>query len=166
MDSSLLELLIFLTNMHKFIFKKFNELTIDELYDFMKARVDVFVVEQTCPNPELDGEKDKISDHIFSYLDIGEIGAYARIVPAGKSFDEIAIGRIITTENARGTGLGFELMQECIKFIESNYGKQDIRIGAQVYAIPFYNKVGFIEQAGTEYIEDEIPHVEMIYTYR
>lgn len=144
------------------ICKKFKELTIDELYDIIEARMEVFVVEQECVYQDLDGHVDKISDHIFCYNEDGILAAYARVVPKGTTFPELAIGRIITTKVARGTGMGAKLMHRCYEYIDAVFGNQDIRIGAQQYAIPFYEGVGFEVVKGTEYIEDDIPHVEMI----
>lgn len=148
--------------MINWIIKSFSELTIEELYAIMEARVKVFVVEQNCPYQELDGEKDRISEHIFCYQEDSTIGAYARIVPPKKSFHEVSIGRILTSNESRGSGLGFTLMNESIAFIEKKYGHCPIRIGAQVYAIPFYEKIGFKSVEGKEYLEDNIPHVEML----
>lgn len=89
--------------------------------------------------------------------------AYSRIVPAGVSFKEVSIGRVISSAKARGTGAGKELMNKSIEFIEQKYGKIPVRIGAQCYLIKFYSSFGF-EISGEEYLEDNIPHIEMLYT--
>ena len=121
------------------VIKHFSELKNSELYDILKARVDVFVVEQKCPYPEIDG-KDKDAYHIFLRDERG-IAAYLRVLKSGVSFPEPALGRILTTR--RGKGLGAEIVREGIKFAEEKLSAVKIRIEAQVYAKGFYEKLGF-----------------------
>lgn len=142
--------------------KKFDELTTTELYRIMQLRLAVFSVEQNCAYQDADG-KDLKSTHLSGYNENNELVAYARIVPAGISFKEVSIGRVITSEKARGTGAGKELMKTSMAFIEKEYGKVPIRIGAQCYLIKFYTSFGFAI-SGDEYLEDNIPHIEMVYT--
>lgn len=141
--------------------KKFEELTTTELYRIMQLRLAVFCVEQNCAYQDADG-KDLKCIHLCGFDQVGELIAYSRIVPAGISFKEVSIGRVITSDKARGTGAGKELMKKSIDFIKKEYGNVPIRIGAQCYLIKFYSGFGF-EIAGEEYLEDNIPHIEMLY---
>ena len=143
------------------IIKHFSELSPDELYDILKARVDVFVVEQKCPYPELDG-KDKDAYHIF-LRDENGIAAYLRVLKGGVSFPEPALGRILTTR--RGEGLGASIVNAGIKFIEEKLGAEKIRIEAQVYAKGFYEKLGF-RQCSEPFMDDGIEHIEMLLEIR
>ncbi len=139
------------------VIKHFNELTNGELYDILKARVDVFVVEQKCPYPEIDG-KDKDAYHMVLRNEHG-IAAYLRVLKSGVSFPEPALGRILTTR--RGEGLGARIVSEGIKFAEEKLGAEKIRIEAQVYARGFYEKLGF-RQCSEPFMDDGIEHIEMI----
>lgn len=144
--------------------KKFDELTTTELYRIMQLRLAVFSVEQNCAYQDADG-KDLKCTHLAGYNENNELVAYARIVPAGISFTEVSIGRVITSEKVRGTGAGRELMRKAMELIEKEYGTIPIRIGAQCYLIKFYSSFGF-EISGKEYLEDNIPHIEMLYLPR
>lgn len=142
--------------------KKFEDLTTNELYRILQVRQEVFSVEQNCAYQDADG-KDFKCFHLIGYNAQMEIMAYSRIVPAGISFDEVSIGRVICSQKARGIGAGKELMKRSIEFIEKQFGKTPIRIGAQCYLIKFYSDLGF-KISGEEYLEDNIPHIEMLYT--
>ena len=133
----------------------FNELTNVEVYNLLALRQRVFVVEQNCPYLDADGV-DLASRHLWTEVD-GAVHAYARIVPAGVKFAEVSIGRVITAPEARGTGLGRELMQRAIE----ECGGVPIRIGAQAHLEKFYGEVGFV-RASDVYEEDGIPHIEMV----
>ena len=139
--------------------KPFHELTADQMYTILCVRQEVFVLEQECLYLDADG-KDRKSFHLMGFTG-DELVAYARIVEPGVSYQEVSMGRILTTENARGTGAGIELMEVGIKEIESRYGNVPIRISAQTYLLKFYEKFGF-RSTGKEYLEDEIPHTEML----
>ncbi|MBR5720952.1 MAG: GNAT family N-acetyltransferase [Clostridia bacterium] len=141
------------------VVKEFDELSAKELYGIIRARTEVFVVEQKCPYQELDG-LDIFSTHLY-FSQNGEIAAYLRIVPPGKRFEEVSFGRIFTSLPYRGKGLGAKLMEEGIKAAEKIYGKCPIRISAQKHACGFYEKFGFIKDS-EEYDEDGIVHIEMI----
>lgn len=140
------------------IIKKFDELTPFELRDIYAARVSVFVVEQNCPYQEIDQLDDK-AYHLW-YQEDGRILAYLRVIEAGYAFKEVAIGRVITLR--RGEGLGLKLLKEGIDFAQKQYGTEKIRIEAQTYAKAFYEKAGFIQDS-QEFLEDSIPHIEMIW---
>jgi ElaA protein len=139
--------------------KTFPEFTVDELYAVIKARVDVFVVEQDCPYPDLDGYDQK-AIHLWAEKG-GEVLAYCRIFDKGIKYQETSIGRVITTEKGRGTGLGKQLIQYAVEIIENRLGTSEIRISAQDYLLRFYSGFGFLD-TGKKYLEDNIPHTEMI----
>jgi ElaA protein len=139
--------------------KRFDDLTADEVYTILCVRQQVFVLEQECLYLDADG-KDRQSFHLMGF-DGDELVAYARILDAGVSYPEVSMGRILTTEKARGTGAGIELMEVGLQQIQDLYGSVPIRISAQTYLLQFYQKFGF-ESTGKEYLEDEIPHTEML----
>lgn len=139
--------------------KIFNELTVEELYDILKLRTDIFVVEQNCAYPELD-DKDKKCLHIYATVK-GKVVASSRIVPPGLSYPQISIGRVAVHPDYRKGGTGRALMQHSIEKIAEEFGEQDIQIGAQCYLRGFYESLGF-ESASDDYVEDGIPHVDMI----
>lgn len=140
--------------------KHYNELSKDKLYRIIKLRIDVFVVEQNCPYPECDN-KDQDSHHIYAIKD-DDIVAYARILPKGISYSEVSIGRVLVNEKYRGIGLGKELIIRAIKYVKEELKEDEIRISAQEYLLDFYKILGF-EQVSGIYLEDDIPHVEMLY---
>lgn len=137
--------------------KRFDELDIYELYEILELRVDVFVVEQNCPYPELD-EKDKSAWHVY-FREDGKITAYLRVLDPGVSFDTAAIGRVISTR--RRCGLGTKLMREGIRVARERMNAAAVKIEAQTYARSFYEQLGFV-QTSEEFLEDGIPHIEMI----
>lgn len=141
--------------------KHFNELTNKELYAIIKARVAVFVVEQNCPYQDLDG-KDLDAYHVF-LSENGVVKAYVRVLQRGVSFEEVSIGRVITTE--RKKGYGERVMREGIRVAKEKFGADKIRIGAQIQASGFYEKLGFKRIEGSEYLEDGIPHIQMLLTF-
>lgn len=140
--------------------KKFEELTITEIYEILRVRAEVFVVEQTCVYQDLD-LKDKKAYHLFCEEN-GEMAAYLRILEKGVSYLEVSIGRVLTTKENRGRGLAREMMQKAIWFIREEMGEKQIRISAQLYLKAFYESLGFVVTSDV-YLEDDIPHVEMLY---
>lgn len=141
----------------EFVIKKFEELTPHELYEILKARVNIFVVEQNCPYPELD-DKDKRAYHVW-LKENGTIKAYLRVLEAGVSYEEASIGRVLTTE--RGKGYGDLIFEKGIEIARERLNADKIRIGAQLYAKGFYERFGF-RQISDKYLEDGIYHIEMI----
>ena len=139
--------------------KKFNELTVAELYALLKLRSEVFVVEQNCPYLDMDG-KDLKAYHLMC-RDGNELLACTRLLPAGVSYPEGSIGRVATAYPVRRTGLGRELMQRSIDGCYQLFGRGPIRIGAQLYLKKFYESFNFV-QASQVYLEDGIEHIEMI----
>ncbi|MCP2025503.1 ElaA protein [Flavobacterium sp. HSC-32F16] len=139
--------------------KSFDELTNNELYDLLRLRSEIFVVEQNCPYLDLDN-KDQKSLHLLYYVN-NEFAASTRLLPAGLSFEEISIGRVVVANSHRGLGLGVKLMEVSIKGCQEKFGNGPIRIGAQYHLSKFYQSLGFVEQ-GEQYDEDGIPHIEML----
>jgi ElaA protein len=140
----------------------FSQLSLKQLYDLLKLRMEVFVVEQNCPYQDNDG-KDEKSYHLLGINPEGLVLAYARILPAGLAFREVSIGRVCTSASVRKNGSGKELMRQALLFIKNTYGGVPVRIGAQLYLKRFYSGLGFSAE-GEEYLEDNIPHVEMVFT--
>lgn len=149
--------------------KSFEELSNIELYNIFHLRIEVFVVEQKCAWQDADG-KDFNSLHVmgttFSPASQGNgaeelLVAYSRVLPAGIAFNEVSIGRVVSSSKVRGTGAGRTLMQKSLEVVDQKYGKVPVRIGAQLYLKKFYESFGFT-QASDVYIEDDISHIEMI----
>ncbi|MBW8522174.1 GNAT family N-acetyltransferase [Chryseobacterium chendengshani] len=138
--------------------KSFEEITTSELYAIIKARVDVFVVEQNCPYHDLDGY-DQQAIHIWAEED-NNVLAYCRIFNKGIKYTETSIGRVLTTEKARGKSLGKQLIQYAVETIENRFHTSEVRISAQDYLLRFYSGFGF-KDTGKKYLEDNIPHTEM-----
>ena len=145
----------------RWVLKKFQELTPDELYALLRLRAEVFVVEQTCAFQDLDN-KDQPSYHLLGFLQ-DELVAYTRLVPPGISYTAASIGRVVTSPAHRKKGFGKLLMQESIKVCDQLFGKNTIMIGAQCYLIEFYSSLGFV-LSGEIYLEDGIEHIEMTLT--
>lgn len=141
--------------------KFFDELSPQELYAILKLRNEVFVVEQNCVFQDAD-DKDQKCYHLMGTV-ANDLTAYARLVPAGVSYDHISIGRIVTSPKYRRIGAGKALMREAIKQCNLLYGEQTIKIGAQYYLKNFYGEFGF-KQTSDLYDEDGIPHIEMVRT--
>ena len=141
--------------------KPFVDLTSDDLYDALALRQRVFVVEQRCIYNDCDGA-DRHALHLLGRDDVDRtLIAYARLFGPGVKFAEAAIGRVVTNPDARRTGAGKSLMREAIARTHTLFGASPIRIGAQRYLEKFYGDLGFVV-AGEPYVEDDIPHVEML----
>ena len=137
--------------------KRFNELTLDELYELLKLRVSVFVVEQNCPYPELD-DRDQNALHLW-YEDEGEMVAYLRIMDKGAVSDYVSIGRVIAVK--RRQGIATRLVSDAVRTAKEQFAADRIYLEAQVYAKGLYEKLGFREVSDV-FLEDGIPHVKMI----
>ncbi len=140
--------------------KSFEELTNKELYGILKLRAEVFIVEQNCAYQDLDG-KDLKSFHLMGYNSNNELIAFSRILPPNISYPEVSIGRVVSSPNVRTTGIGKELMTQTLEEIKNKFGNVPIKISAQCYLKKFYEAFNFIA-LGEEYLEDDIPHIEMI----
>ena len=141
---------------------RFSELDTYTLYALLKLRVDVFVVEQNCPYPELD-EKDLHPETRHILLKKGDkILGYSRILPPGVSFkDAPGVGRVCVAQTARRLGLGELVVAIAIATAKEGWPGLDIHISAQCYLQRFYESMGFVA-ASEPYLEDDIPHLKMI----
>ena len=139
--------------------KSFDTLSVHELYDILRLRSEIFVVEQNCVYLDLDG-KDKVALHLFGESE-GKIVAHARLFKAGISFENASIGRVTVDANYRDRKWGHELMREAIAGVLQHFDESKITIGAQLYLKKFYQSHGFI-QTSEMYLEDDIPHIEMV----
>ena len=140
------------------VVKKFKELSLDELYEILKIRASVFVVEQNCPYQDLD-DVDKDAYHVC-IKDEGKVVGYLRVVDKGKRLDEVSVGRVISLK--RRCGIGSALMRAGLAVAKEKFGANKVMVGAQTYAKHFYEQSGF-KQISEEYLEDGIPHIYMIY---
>lgn len=141
------------------ILKKFEELSVAELYEILKLRSEVFVVEQNCVFLDMD-DKDQRSLHLMG-LHENKLVAYTRLVPAGVSYEYPSIGRVVTSPTARQNGFGKLLMEKSIQECRNIFSNTTIKIGAQLYLKKFYESFGFIQSSDT-YLEDGIEHIEML----
>ena len=139
--------------------KYFDELSTNELYELLRLRSEVFVVEQDCVYQDIDS-KDQKAVHVLGY-DNNKLVAYTRLFRPGDYFNESSIGRVVVREEARGSGAGYEIMKASITFINKVLNMLEIRISAQTYLKKFYNNLGF-KEVGEEYLEDGIPHINMV----
>ena len=144
----------------KWHIKQFDELSTVELYEIIRLRNKVFVVEQNCIYQDAD-EKDYDAFHLFLTQD-DKIVAYARLFKSGDYFEKASIGRVVVHPAYRKQNLGKKLMQRALQFITETLKETTIEISAQTYLIKFYNDLGF-KESGQEYLEDNIPHIRMMY---
>jgi len=142
----------------RFEIKRFNELSVTELYEVLQLREEVFIVEQDCVYQDIDG-KDMKALHVLGIFD-GRIVAYSRLFDKGYYFDNPSIGRVVIKAQYRDRKWGHDLMKASITAIEDHYGKSTITISAQQYLTKFYQSHGFVQE-GEAYLEDGIPHVRM-----
>jgi len=140
--------------------KAFDQLNVPELYALMKLRVDVFVVEQHCPYPELD-DRDQGAMHLLGWAGDRLVG-YLRVLPPELSGHGLpALGRIVTAADCRSLGLGRALVRLGVDYAQQAYPAMALRIAAQAHLQPFYAEFGF-EPVGESYLEDDIPHIDML----
>lgn len=140
--------------------KEFEELSNFELYQILQLRINVFMLEQECLYPECDN-KDLKGKHLMGYLN-NQLVAYARLLPPGVSYCDASIGRVVVHPQCRHLKLGNALMSKAIAQVREDFPNEDIRISAQAHLQGFYERVGF-ERVSEEYLEDNIPHVEMLF---
>lgn len=145
--------------MNSFEVKTFEQLSNRELYDIMHLRQVVFVVEQDAPYIDAD-YKDLDAYHVCLFED-NQLLAHARVIPPGISYQEASIGRVVTHPDYRRKGFGRPLMKKCVDVLENELKTTTCRISAQTYLVPFYSEFGF-EVCSKEYLEDGLPHFEMI----
>ena len=137
--------------------KQFDDLTNDELYAILKLRVDVFVVEQNCPYPELD-DRDQNAVHVY-FKDKNGIQAYLRVMDRDVESEYVSVGRVIAVK--RRCGIGTAVLKEGIRIATQKFGADKVYLEAQTYARALYEKVGF-RQISEEYLIDGIPHIKML----
>jgi len=146
--------------MYKSTIKTFNELTTSELYQILRLRSEVFVVEQDCVYQDID-DKDQQANHLFITIK-NKVAAYTRLFAPGLYFDTASIGRVVVSLEYRKDGLGHQVMDASIKAVQQKFNTSKISISAQTYLKKFYESHGFI-QKGNKYLEDGIPHIKMVY---
>lgn len=142
------------------ICKKFNELTLEELYEILKLRSEVFVVEQNCIYNDIDG-KDLTSSHIM-IKENGKIKAYLRALQPGVSYENASLGRVLVSPDARGKEYAKAIVTKGVEYILNNFNTTKITIGAQEYLKNFYSEIGF-KPISEVYDEDGIPHLDMTF---
>ncbi len=140
--------------------KPFGELSTQELYELLRLRSEVFVVEQNCPYADPDN-KDQECLHVMGF-DGTQLAAYARLVPPGLAYDSAAIGRVAVAAAFRRHGYGKELMAYCMSECLRHFKTDTITISAQQYLERFYMDLGFVTKSDV-YPEDGIPHIKMMY---
>jgi len=143
----------------QYTLKKFEDLTNTELYDMLKLRQDIFIIEQACIYPDIDNN-DEGAYHLLAF-DAGKMIGCVRILHKGVTFEENSIGRVVTAESHRGRGIALEMMRKAMDFVKDELQETRIKISAQSYIIPLYAALGF-EVVSEEYLEDDIPHVDML----
>ncbi len=139
--------------------KPFTELNTTELYNILKLRSEVFVVEQDCVYQDLDG-KDQKALHVIGTKN-NKVVAYSRIFKSGDYFNVASIGRVVVAQDERRYGYGKVIMEASIQVVKQRLGETNIKISAQTYLKNFYNSLGF-KEIGDGYLEDGIPHIAMI----
>ncbi|HRP33639.1 MAG TPA: GNAT family N-acetyltransferase [Agriterribacter sp.] len=139
--------------------KKFDELTVYELYKIMQLRMAVFIVEQQCAFLDAD-DKDQKAWHLCVWKG-EELLAYTRLFAPGLMYPEASIGRVVVAKAQRSGGLGKLLMERSILNVYQLFGRTTIKIGAQFYLKHFYESLGFIQKSDI-YLEDNIEHIKMI----
>jgi ElaA protein len=142
----------------KWVTKKFEALSVVELYQILRLRSEIFVVEQNCVYQDLDN-KDQKALHLFGEFE-GKIIAYSRLFNASDYFDCSSIGRVVVAANFRDKKFGHDLIKQGITEIKNHFNEENITISAQLYLKKFYESHGFI-QTSEMYLEDDIPHIEM-----
>ena len=143
----------------EWLIRRFDGLSRSELYEILRLRCEVFVVEQNCPYQDVDG-RDESAYHLFARDGEGNLCACLRILDRGQTFPERSIGRVAVRRDCRGAGLAREMLRRALRFVRRS-GGGNVRIEAQAYLLEFYREAGFAPCSGV-YLEDGIPHVEMI----
>jgi len=142
----------------KWILKKFEELTLEELYSILQLRNEVFVVEQNCVYQDVDN-LDKQAWHLMGWQET-QLMAYTRIIPPGIKYKEPAIGRVVISMAIRNKGVGKDLMNQSIDACEKLFGNTSVTLNAQLYLKRFYESLGFVPVSDV-FPEDGIEHVKM-----
>ena len=140
----------------------YAELERDELYELLRLRAEVFVIEQNCVYLDPDG-KDRHPEalHLLGRAPDGALAAYLRILPAGLSYPQVSFGRVLTAPAFRGQGLGDPLIEAALAVIEARWPGADVQIGAQAHLQDYYGRHGFAPSS-EPYVEDGIPHIDLL----
>ena len=142
--------------------RRYAALELNDLYDLLRLRAEVFVVEQRCAYLDLDDkDRDPAAQHLLGRVEDGALVAYARLLPPALSYPEPSFGRVVTAPAWRGRGLGDVLVAEAVRQMQCLWPGHDIQIGAQAHLVNFYGKHGF-QVSSEEYLEDDIPHRHML----
>jgi ElaA protein len=142
----------------QFVLKAYKNLSVDELYEALKLRCAIFVIEQNCNYQDMD-DKDQDAYHLLGY-EGKQLVAYARLLPQGSSYKEASIGRVVVDQRFRKKGSGIDLMKKAIEESKKLFNTNEIVISAQCYLERFYGNLGF-KSEGDSYLEDDIPHIKM-----
>lgn len=137
-----------------------ERMTRDTVYAVMRLRSAIFVVEQNCVFPDMDG-RDPACEHLCGRSDAGELLAYLRLLPPGVRTPEVSLGRVVVVAAARGRGLGRAAMAEGLRRCAQQYPGAPVKVSAQRHLEPFYTSLGF-RAVGAPYDEDGILHVDMV----
>ncbi|MGZ3862855.1 MAG: GNAT family N-acetyltransferase [Bacteroidia bacterium] len=143
--------------------KKFKELSVNELYDLLRLRTEIFVLEQKCVYIDQD-YNDQESIHILGY-EKKKLVAYARVVPPDTIFKTVSIGRVVVNKKFRGRAFGYEIMEKAIETAVKKYKPEVISISAQKHLEGFYGNLGF-KSVGKVYLDDNIPHIKMLLKFK
>ena len=139
----------------------FSELSLVQLYELLRLRQEVFVVEQFCPYLDADG-KDQAAYHLLAYTENRQLVAYTRLLPPGEVYPNyVAIGRVVASSTIRGQQLGYRLMEATMAAAKRRFPGYGCKLSAQSHLQTFYVRLGF-RVAGPGYLEDGIPHLPMV----
>ncbi|MCV2221024.1 GNAT family N-acetyltransferase [Pseudomonas mercuritolerans] len=144
----------------EWICKHHSDLGKEQLYALLKLRSDVFVVEQKCAYPDLDGQDLEGDTHHLMGWEDDQLMAYLRLLDPESQGGDVVIGRVITAPAGRGKGLGHAMMEQALKQAEKHWPQVPIYLSAQAHLQGYYGKYGFVA-VGEEYLEDDIPHIGM-----
>ncbi|MEL6306209.1 MAG: GNAT family N-acetyltransferase [Bacteroidota bacterium] len=136
----------------------FDGLSRGQLYELLRLRSEIFVVEQECIYQDIDN-KDQKATHVLGYLK-NELVAYTRVFGPEDYFKEASIGRVLVKSEHRVFGFGKKIVKASVEWLTKQH-QQSIRISAQTYLIDFYTELGFLSE-GETYLEDGIPHINML----
>lgn len=143
-----------------FSWKVFADLTGDEVYAMLRLRQDVFVVEQNCVFPDIDG-RDHSAEHLLVTSGSGRLAGYCRLLGPTGSDGCVSVGRLLTSSAIRGRGLGHQILHLAVRRAADKFASLPIRVAAQSHLVGFYQQHGFTI-AGDEYVEDGIPHTDLV----
>jgi ElaA protein len=149
-----------ITPPQQYAWRGFDQLSTTELYLLLRLRCEVFVVEQRCAYLDIDG-RDQEADHLLAWGANDRLSGYLRVFAPGKADASAQIGRVVTSSEGRGAGLGRWMVKEALGFIAKRQGDVQVKISAQVYLERFYADFGF-RRSSDDYSEDGILHCEML----